>query len=70
MRYFAAILRIALIVIWIRILYLNDFAFWNIESCTWIAIIIIAVYLGIIAIFWIDAVICPTCKDGNCKVKN
>lgn len=69
MRYIAAFLRISLVAIWIRILYLNDFAFWTTESCIWIAVIITAVYFAIIAQFWIEAVWCPMCKKWNCHIK-
>lgn len=69
MRYFAAILRIMLIAIWIRIMYLNNFEFGTIETCTWIALIIIAVYFAVIAKFGVQAVSCPTCKWDKCGVQ-
>lgn len=69
MSYFAAILRIILVVIWIRIAYLSDFAFWTIEFCTWVSIVIIWVYFAIIAQFWIEAVWCPMCKKWVCHIK-
>ena len=69
MRYFAAVLRVLLIAIWIRILYLTDFTFGTIESCTWVALIIVAIYFGVIAKFGVEAVSCPTCKWKNCGIK-
>ncbi len=69
MRYFAAFLRITLIVIWLRITYLSDFAFWTIEFYTWVSVIIVAIYFAIIAQFWVKAVWCPMCKKWNCHIK-
>jgi len=69
MKYFAAVLRIMLIAIWIRIMYLNNFQFWTIETCTWIALIIVAVYFAIIAKFGVQAVSCPMCKWDKCWIK-
>ena len=69
MRYFAAILRILLVAIWIRIMYLNNFDFWTIETCTWIALILVAIYFAVIAKFGVEAVSCPTCKGKNCWIK-
>lgn len=69
MRYFAAVLRVLLIVIWIRILFINGIVPGSIETCTWVAIIIVGVYFAIIAKFGVQAVSCPTCKWKECGIK-
>lgn len=69
MRIFAAVLRVLLLAIWIRIIYLNNFEFWTVEACTWIALIVIAIYFAIIARFGVEAVSCPSCKGKNCGIK-
>lgn len=69
MKIFAAILRITLFIIWIRIIYLSDFDFANTDLFIWISVIIVAIYLAIITQFWIEAVWCPMCKKWKCKIK-
>ena len=70
MKYLALVLRVILVLIWVRIFVLNGFSAWSIETCTALWFIVTGAYLAIQAIVWPKALLCPfwkSCKGSSCK---
>ena len=70
MKYLALVLRIVLVLIWVRILVLNGFTPWSIETCTAVWFIVTWAYLALQAIVWPKALLCPfgeSCKTDSWK---
>ena len=66
MKYFAIILRILIIVIWVQMLILAEWKPHTPPFCSGIGFILIGLYLALQAIMWPKSMICPF--FGGCKI--
>ncbi len=69
MKYFAILLRLLIILIWIKILIISKANFWTVDFCTWVGFIVVWLYLSLQALFWPRALICPFIQL-NCPMDN
>ena len=68
MKIFTAFLRILLLLIWFKILIVSGFDIFSFEFLTWIAVVLVAIYLMIMTQFWLESIWCPM-KGCNIKTK-
>jgi len=67
MKYFAIILRILIIVFWVHMMHLSNWTPDTPPFCSWVAIILIGLYLGLQAMIWPKAMLCPF--TAKCREK-
>jgi hypothetical protein len=69
MKYFAIVLRILIIAIWIKMMALWNWTPNTPPFCSGIGFILIGVYLSLQALFWPRALICPFIQL-NCPIND
>lgn len=67
MKYFAIILRIAIVVVWFKMLSLSGWTPVTVPFCSGIGFILIGVYLTIQSMIWPKAMLCPF--TAKCREK-
>ncbi len=65
MRYISLILRISLLIIWIKMMYLSNWTFSTVSFCGWIGLVIVSIYLSLQSFFWTKVMICPFSHLNN-----
>ncbi len=74
MKYFAMVLRVLIILVWFRMLFISGWTPNTAPFCSGVGFILIGLYLAIQAAIWPKAILCPlfskcreewSCKSGK-----
>jgi len=68
MKYLALLIRIAIFAIWVSMI-INNPEPHTPPFCSWIVFILLAIYLGLLSMFWQQAMTCPLKKCFTCTTK-
>jgi hypothetical protein len=69
MKYFAVALRVLIILVWFKMMYLWNWEPNTVPFCSWIGFIVVWVYFTLLAVVWPKALLCPfkKCDWKKCE---